>query len=333
MRLKAAVIGLGNVGSLYDSGATPGCPRSHAGAYAAHPAVELIGGVDPNPERRATFEGQWDCPAYPTVDDLLARGVPDIWSVATPVADHYSTVLRAIDARAQAIWCEKPLASSSIEAGEMVRLAEHAAVPLAVNYLRRWDPRHQQLVTSVHEGALGMVQHAAVHYCRGLRNYGSHALDLLRWMLGEASWVSGVPSKDQESEDPSPAVLVGFPGGTTAALMPVERSAYEVFELDLLGTAGRLTLKSGGSTAVMYGTEVNGDWGELRLADGPKACFDDGLQGAMLSAVDNLVGALAGEQRLCCRGDDGLVALELVEAIERSVASGAVVNLGARVPG
>src|SRR5690554_1814855 len=56
--------------------------------------------------------------SYPTVDELLADDTIDIVHVCTPNATHYDLALAAIAAGKHVI-CEKPLATSAVQAEEL----------------------------------------------------------------------------------------------------------------------------------------------------------------------------------------------------------------------
>ncbi|MCY4352444.1 MAG: hypothetical protein OXC45_04975, partial [Gemmatimonadetes bacterium] len=63
MSYKAAVIGLGRMGSTFDDEITQGgsifLPYCHAPTYCAHPQIDLIAGADPHHEQRALFGERW----------------------------------------------------------------------------------------------------------------------------------------------------------------------------------------------------------------------------------------------------------------------------------
>src|SRR5690242_21307669 len=48
-----------------------GPPLTHAGAYAAHSATTLVGGVDPDPAACARFESRWGVPCTAELEAAL----------------------------------------------------------------------------------------------------------------------------------------------------------------------------------------------------------------------------------------------------------------------
>ena len=75
MTYKAAVIGLGRMGSTFDDEIEQGgsifLPYCHAPTYTAHPQTELIAGADPHDEQREIFGD--DAPTEPPREDRLLR--------------------------------------------------------------------------------------------------------------------------------------------------------------------------------------------------------------------------------------------------------------------
>ena len=94
--LTAVVVGCGAVGSDYDAGREGKPPLSHAGAYRAHEATELVAGVDRHPEARRRFEDRWGVPAYEELGAALAEHGPALVSICTPVETHLEVVREAV---------------------------------------------------------------------------------------------------------------------------------------------------------------------------------------------------------------------------------------------
>lgn len=325
--LSAVVVGCGRVGSAYDEGRRGLDPRSHAGAYAAASGVELVAGIDPDPVRRAAFERLWRVPTYADVDALRAELHPDLWSICTPAGPRPELIEAALAAGARAIWAEKPLAPTAREARDVVGRARHAGVPLAVNYLRRWDRAHIDVADAIHRGEAGRVEHAIAHYADGLLNYGTHAIDLLRWFLGQPLWVWAHAERAARSEDPSLAVMLGFPAGTAAALLPIDRSSHDTFEVDVVGAEARFTIRDRGTEVLVQRVVDDQDWRDERVLGPTAIASSSGLRGMMLAAVENLTESVLHGDSLRCRGEDGVAALEIAEAARVSVSSGREIRL------
>lgn len=325
MTLTAAVIGCGRIGSGYDANRRGLDPRSHAGAYTASSAARLVAGVDPSPVRRSEFTDRWGVPAFATIEEMTGTVVPDLWSICTGPAAQPDIARRAMTAGARGLWCEKPIASTLGEARALVDHSRRAAVPIVVSYLRRWDQAHQAAAEWIRQD-LGELQHGVVHYARGLRNYGSHALDMLRWWLGEPNWVAARPGHDSGHPDPSPVALVGF-GDAVVALLPNARDTYDLFEVDIFGSRGRITLADRGRSVLVSVVGPDTDWDEPRVLGQGGPGFPVGLRDMMRSAAGDLASAVLVGSTPRCTGEDGIAALRLVEAVERSAREGTDIKL------
>ncbi|HEU5013501.1 MAG TPA: Gfo/Idh/MocA family oxidoreductase [Roseiflexaceae bacterium] len=122
----------------------------------AHAAV-----VDPNAAALAEFAAtHHDVPTFTQLDDALAAGRYDLALLATPPEGHLAQA-RQIFAAGLPLLAEKPLTLDLHEAAEIVRLAEHARLPLSVGLNFRFLPVSQklrELIAAETYGAAGFGQ-------------------------------------------------------------------------------------------------------------------------------------------------------------------------------
>jgi predicted dehydrogenase len=185
------------------------------------------------------------------VEALCRRGL-DLVSVHSPPFLHAEHVRLALDAGSNVL-CDKPFGVDAGEAAAMVEQAEAAGVVHLVNFEFRCDPVRQLLHDLVEDGAVGTVEHVQwVHVSSGFRlpprrygwlfdrargggwvgAWGSHAIDTLRWLVGEIrlqsvsahlrTTIGERPDRDGrpracDAEDGFTAAL-GFDSGATALL-------------------------------------------------------------------------------------------------------------------
>jgi predicted dehydrogenase len=88
-KIRAAVVGLGRIGSLLEGDPKREKPCTHAGAIAALPNCILAAGADAEPERRRLFAERWGVPVYADAEEMLAREKPALLSIATHPDSHY----------------------------------------------------------------------------------------------------------------------------------------------------------------------------------------------------------------------------------------------------
>ena len=92
-----------------------GCGRAglaHARGYLQNPAVGWVGVCDSNPERLRVHSAQLGVPGFPSVDQLLETGKPDLVSVVVPFNALVAPVRQCLDA-GTSVLSEKPISFSA----------------------------------------------------------------------------------------------------------------------------------------------------------------------------------------------------------------------------
>jgi len=124
-KVRAGVVGVGHLGF------------HHARIYAALPEVELVGVVDTDPVCAGRAADELGTVVFPTLEALLAAGV-DAVSVVVPTVAHHAVTCQALAAGAHVL-VEKPIATSLLEADEMVAMAEKHGRLLQVGHIERFN--------------------------------------------------------------------------------------------------------------------------------------------------------------------------------------------------
>jgi predicted dehydrogenase len=324
MRYKAAVIGLGQIGSAFDEDAKRVEIWTHSGAYSACPRTELVAGADPDAGRRGAFLARRKTArAHADWREMLRAEKPDIVSVCTPIATHHEIALGAAEAGVKAIFLEKPMCAEVRQAREVMEACERRNVVLAVNHSRRWDPVVTRARDIVAAGALGEPRSLVGWYSEKVYNMGTHLLDAMRLLGGELDWVSGAPFPGASADEPTVAGFLGFASGAKGFLACQGRRESFVFELDLLGSRGRLRLADNCRKLELSLFKESPHFsGYEELADAPLPPPADRPSG-FLAAVGDLADCLDGVRKApSCTGRDGLLALAAAEALRVSAAEG-----------
>jgi predicted dehydrogenase len=137
--------------------------------------VRIHGLLEVSPEHGAKRAADLGLPgAYGSMDEMLADESVEVVHVTSPNALHFPQVERILAARKHVV-CEKPLATTSQESAELVRLAREAGVVNAVNFNIRFYPLNQHLAALVAEGGLGEVRLVTGHYFQD-------------WLLLDTDW-------------------------------------------------------------------------------------------------------------------------------------------------
>lgn len=173
----------------------------HLPAVRALADAQIVGGADPQPERRDAWVEAGAGPAYPDLEALLSLGRPDVVVVSTPPDSHAATCIAALRGGAHVV-CEKPFVSSLDEADIVLSVAAESGRRIAVNQEFRYMP----IFAAVHDALGGPGVGAPVFlHCtqfmdlppwdepvpwraampeRSLFEGGVHIVDLLHLMAG-----------------------------------------------------------------------------------------------------------------------------------------------------
>jgi predicted dehydrogenase len=139
------------------------------------------------------------------MEAMLADDRVDVVHVTSPNHLHHAHAKAALAAGKHVV-CEKPLAMTSAESADLVRIAEASGLVNAVNFNIRFYPLLQHLHEQVREGGLGEVRLVSGHYLqdwlfldtdwnwrldpalggtlRAVSDIGSHWLDLTSFLTG-----------------------------------------------------------------------------------------------------------------------------------------------------
>jgi predicted dehydrogenase len=172
---------------------------------------------------------------------------PAIVSICTPDETHLDMLEECLKSPGlKAIWCEKPLGTDVSRAEYLVQACQRKGIVLAVNYQRRWDPQMERIRKALRDGALGSVQKVVVYYTRGVCHNGSHAIDLLLDWFGAARDSRVYESfYDFSKSDPTVDARVVL-GNVPVYLIGADGRECGIFEIQLLGTRGRINVKNFG---------------------------------------------------------------------------------------
>ena len=160
--IGAAVIGSGFIGTV------------HIEAL-RRIGVKVHGLLGSTPERGTERAQLLGVPrAYASLDELLADQAVDVVHVTSPNHLHFPQT-KQILAAGRHVVCEKPLAMTSDESSELVRLAAISGKVAAVNFNLRFYPLNHHVRKVVRDGDLGNVRLISGRYFQD-------------WLLMETDW-------------------------------------------------------------------------------------------------------------------------------------------------
>jgi predicted dehydrogenase len=327
---RAGIIGCGKIASDFaDDPKMLGDIFTHAEAYTRCANTVLAAVCDSNPQQLERCGNRWNVSArYSDLKEMVRKESLDILSVSTPDSTHYQVIkdIFSVPNSIRGILCEKPLAATSQEAEEIIRIAEKYKVILAVMYMRRHAQNYQALKDFLRKGKLGEIQAIAGWYTKGVFHNGTHWLDALRYFAGEVEWVMAWNRLSDSQEDPTLDLVLGLRNRGIASLHALDSNAFTVFEMDIVGTRGRVRILDSGFE-IEHSTVIESKRysGYKELGSSPVAFGD--RQNLMLHAVEDLVQAIKIGVGVKCSGQDGVAVLKIVEAALESAKSGKMVRI------
>ena len=274
--------------------------------------------------------------AYASIDELCADPEVNAVFVCTPHHLHTEHVLAAIRA-GKHVLCEKPITVTTDEGAELVASARQAGLVLAVAYYRRFYPVLEALQAIIQDGKLGTITTVQMA-CRALSiprrpddaqadtrgwrtqaatagggcltDTGSHRLDQLFWLLGDAASVSATTERFEtwaDTEDQA-AVAIQFANRASAYLDVSWCSRTPQDSLEVRGTHGTAYIPD------LEGTTLTLQVGRERqtIETPPRS------PATHRPLVADFVRALNGGAPVRCDGADALRTTQLIELAYQS---------------
>lgn len=319
---RVGMVGLGRIASLFEQ--DPRARRyypalTHAGSFSRHPRILITCACDQNPRRLRAFGRAWGVTAlYRDYRQMLREQAIDILSVCTPAESHREIIHEAAG-RVRMIFCEKPMGRNLAEASKLTTVCRRRGSRLAVNCYRLFDPAHRAVGRRLHRGELGRIQRVTCLYGKGLRNMGSHLISLLLSYFGPVASVRTLALHSFGDTPEATADFVAqFAAGFPCTVLGCDYRHYRIFEIDILGEQGRITLDREGFgfrfSCVAPNRAESGAW-ELRQRRSP---VRPSVGRALSWAVENLVTALDRKTEPLSSGQQYLHTERVIEAVLES---------------
>ena len=190
-----------------------GVGDKHVSMAQEHENVELTALVDLDEPAVKARSQELGVPAFTDYRELLAAGIVDAVSIATPHHLHAIIGLECLNAGVH-VFTEKPLANCVSDADAMIEMAKAQDLKLCVGHQYRTYHTPQTMKHLIDTGAIGNIMRVLwtwiefrpeSYYARDiwrqtwrhagggvLMNQTSHDLDLICWLVGEPVQVSAI---------------------------------------------------------------------------------------------------------------------------------------------
>ncbi len=237
-RIRLAVTGAGYISTTYH------CP-SLVKLKEKFPGLELAAICDTDARRAAGAAGRFGFAAhYTDLGAMLAAEKPDAAAVLVPPAAMRTVALEIIS-RNIPVLLEKPPAQSSDGVRELIVAAKKTGKPAVVALNRRFMPlarRAREIIDQMaeegspaHACTAEMLRHNRTEPEFALGT-GVHAIDLLRFLLGDVAALKSDRWQAQANAAPSYFVEFSFRSGARARLSIIPQSGLPAERYTVHGT-------------------------------------------------------------------------------------------------
>ena len=242
--------------------------------------------------------------------------------------EHYEQVLAAARA-GKHILCDKPLAITSEQAAEMVKVCKENNVLLSVNYVFRFHPLLEKTKELIEKQTIGKLISINANFNINfppddnfrfqkalsgggvLRDLGTHMIDIFRYLNGEVEPISCVMDNllyRIEVEDYASGLL-RFHNGGFAYFCVSSNCARAFNRIELLGTKGSINIEN------LVGSRFSSAKMTILLEGERKLAFRKRAN-KLHRALKSVNLSFLKHTNLVVTGEDGLINMKVMEQLE-----------------
>ncbi len=316
-KLKIGIIGAGYMGGM------------HAAILAKDERVEVAAIHDSADNAAHQLAATCGARAVDTVPELMESC--DAVYITTPNTRHTELAIAAARA-GKHVFCEKPMATSLVEARAVLDAANQSAAVFQVGHNRRFAPVYTSLKRMLEETHAPHSAHVKMN--RGelldpqwvgnpeitggfLYETTIHMFDMMRFLFGEITMLQALGSTHEYAETDDFSVLLRFANGMHATFASSADASW-LFPFERVEVFGHhTTIETREMESLVYTERFDGNPGEWSFQELPKEerwgyrqedkCFVDSIFTGSPAIVTPL---------------DGLKSVELVEGCYESIRSG-----------
>ena len=317
---RVGLVGMGQIAAGYDN-PSDRAVRTHLKAVLQEPRLCLAAVADIDEIKARAELARFGSTADILSPEQILQADLDVLCIATPDGTHLDLVELAAAGSAKLVLCEKPLECDGQRRRQACRAMEKNGGTLVMNHSRQWLPDIGNAFARASGGDYGAPISAVVHYCRGFRHNGIHALDLLAGFLGgQVLSASRIADDifDYSAQDATRSLLVTLDFGGHAVpvlIRGIDGRIQNTFEFDIRFERARVRVFDDKWTRMeIYGKAVSEYFGfadELTLTHQ----FVDEPASLMQRAWCNVADYLQGEAPMASSGSNALLAYDLADAI------------------
>lgn len=306
---------------------------------------ELVAVCDIVIEKATQLADKYGARAYDKIEELLEneKGV-DVISVCTPNGLHASHSIRALNAGYHVL-CEKPMAITVHDCGEMIKAAERANRRLFAIKQNRFNPPVQAIKQAIEAGKLGRIYSVQLscfwnrnedYYAnswKGTKDFDggtlytqfSHFIDLLYWLVGDVrtvhTFTANFAHRDIIEFEDTGVVALDFYSGAIGTINYTVNSYGRNMEGSLTIFAEKGSVKIGGQYLNELEYQNIEDFKIENLPAGNKPNNYGTYQGSMSNhdkVYENLIDVLQNGSSISTNAFEALKTVEIIDKIYQS---------------
>jgi inositol 2-dehydrogenase len=274
------------------------------------------------------------------MDVITDPEVDAVW-ICSP-SQYHADQIKACAANGKDVFCEKPIATDLAETVEAINACNAAGVKLMIGLQRRFDSNFMRVREAVEKGEVGktiMIKLCSrdpapppFEYVKGgggiFADMAVHDLDMTRFLamedpidilaIGSCHIDRSIETLPGSEKFDTASCIVRYPNGVQAMVDVCRQSSYGYDQrAEVLGTKGMIqTDNVYPNTAKIYKNDFTGN------ADMPYDFFLSRYNEAYVTETVAFCESLVNDTPVPCTGEDGLVALVMALAADKSAEEG-----------
>ena len=255
---KALIIGAGR----YGGGSADALQDNHAQMLSRVSGIRLEACADPNLERARNLDRQRKARVFRSHIEALSENFFDVVTVVTPDSSHFQVSRDVLESSRppRVLIIEKPVCLELAQLRELQIIARRTETLVVVNNKYRLQSSLRSLRAAIARRKWGPLVELRAHYYGSWARNGSHMIDLINFLAGESALCRKI---DEQVSYLSPkqfgASVTGALGenGPPFSIDWFDERVFQIFELDIRFTSGRVQIEDFGKRIISSRTVKN----------------------------------------------------------------------------
>jgi predicted dehydrogenase len=334
-RVNVAVVGCGFIAQT-----------AHIPNMLRIPEAQLVSIVDVEPNALREMGEQFGISErFNDYRKVLKREDVDAVVICTPVSMHRQIAIDAAEA-GKHVFVEKPIATTSDDADQMINAAKKSGVKLMVGHFSRFLPNHMIAKKYIDKGEIGDLLYVkaqsetlTIKPDEGvLLDYGVHLIDLVCWYLDYSpiDSVAGLlHSSTEEAPDTEATLIIRFKNGILGSIETFWMTNWQSWSaaersVKILGSKGKIISELTGPSLSVYkeGTVFSRLRGLHKVM--PRQAVNSRLpltQTGYLREMEHFIECIIKDKEPLVSGYQGKKVVRIVEAAVKSNEEGKYVKV------